>query len=69
MPRGRPKKAKVKEDVKEEAKISIPEVVTPTEPIKKGIICSACYHSKDMHYGSKDNWCNNNGCQCQAWKE
>lgn len=41
-------------------------IKAPTPGDKK---CSTCNDMGKMHYGGKSNWCNVQGCNCQAFKE
>lgn len=77
MPRGIPKKKKVEKKKKEEKEFeppfseSEPEVDEETSVEEKndakGGNCKGCEHPDASHYGTKDRWCNENNCRCQAY--
>lgn len=36
-------------------------------PSPKVAVCKTCPHQRVMHYGGAAEWCNEKGCNCQAW--
>ena len=59
MPKGIPKKKVIVTKPKEEQRIECDDLKNGSDK------CSFCDHSKEIHYGGENNWCNL--CPCGAY--
>jgi hypothetical protein len=59
-------KKKLKPEVVKPVKKESKEAKEVKEVAEQAVNCKACSHSSEKHYGTKDRWCNENNCNCQA---
>lgn len=78
-PKGSKNKPKAKEGIRERHKEEeVPHEANSIEEVQTIVVAGdgsakcgnpKCQHPSLMHYGTKDRWCNQYGCNCQAWSE
>lgn len=45
-----------------------PEPTLERPPVKEIGVCDICKHHDNIHFGTKERWCNTHGCNCQGFK-